>query len=97
MIPRAMVEDLHLPVMQQCYLGLADGTPILVDVCMCRLSLSNEDVLDMPIYVCESDTGIALLGMDVLQLCNFSQQHEWTDKGYVVMFNVELPGPEVLL
>ena len=63
---------------------------------MCRLSFSDEDCVDVPIYTCDTDYGVALLGMDVLRLCNYSQWHEWSDEGHSVFFEMELLGEEAM-
>ena len=48
---------------------------------MCRIHLSeDEEMLDMPLYVMNSDNEQALLGMDILSLGNFSAEHI-TDNG----------------
>ena len=64
---------------------------------MCRLSFSDEDSIDTPIYVCDTESGIALLGMDILRLCNFSQWHEWEEKEHSVFFEMELIAEEDML
>ena len=60
-------------------------------------SFSDEDSIDTPIYVCDTESGVALLGMDVLKLCNFSQWHEWEKDEHSVYFEIELLGDEAFL
>lgn len=97
-IPTEMVSGLELASLGEFYLAMADGTPLRTNACMCRISISDEDEIDMPIYVCDSSAGIALLGMDLLQLCNFSQWHEWEVNGeHHVHFDMELLGEEALI
>ena len=58
------------------WVELANGEPAISKVCMCRLHLSeDEEMLDVPLYVMESDNEQALLGMDVLSLGDFSFRH----------------------
>ena len=58
------------------WVELANGEPALSQVCMCRVHLSeNEEMLDLPVYVMNSDNEQALLGMDVLSLGDFSSTH----------------------
>lgn len=89
-IPKAVVEGLGLPSLGDCSFTMVDGTPLKTEAQMCRLSFSEEDTIDTPVYVCDSDSGVALLGMDVLRLCNFSQWHEWSDDEHSVYFQMEL-------
>ena len=64
---------------------------------MCRLSFSDEDTIDTPVYVCDTESGVALLGMDILRLCKFSQRHEWDQDGsHNVYFEMELLGEEAM-
>ena len=47
---------------------------------MCRVHLSeDQEMLDLPIYVMNSDNEQALLGMDVLSLGDFSSTHVESD------------------
>lgn len=48
------------------WVELANGEAAHSDVCMCRVHLSeDEERLDLPVYVMNSDNEQALLGMDV--------------------------------
>ena len=76
---------------------MVDGSPLMTEAQMCRLSFSDEDTIDTPIYVCDSDSGVALLGMDVLRFCNFAQWHEWSDEEHSVYFEMELINEEAML
>lgn len=43
---------------------------------MCRVHLSEEEeTLDLPIYVMDSENEQALIGMDILSLGDFSAEH----------------------
>lgn len=61
------------------------------------VTVSDEDTIDTPIYVCDSESGVALLGMDVLRLCNYAQWHEWSDDEHSVYFQMELISEELML
>ena len=64
------------------WVELANGDAAQSQVCMCRVHLSeDEEELDLPIYVMDSDNEQALLGMDVLSLGDFSATHEETPDG----------------
>jgi predicted aspartyl protease len=89
-IPKPVVEGLELPSLGTCCFTMVDGTPLTTEAQMCRLSFSDEDTIDTPIYVCDSESGVALLGMDVLRLCNFAQWHEWSNEEHSVYFELEL-------
>jgi predicted aspartyl protease len=96
-IPKSVVEGLELPSLGNCSFTMVDGTPLKTEALMCRLSFSDEDTIDTPIYVCDTESGVALLGMDVLRLCNFSQRHEWSDDEHSVYFEMELISEETML
>lgn len=93
-IPRTVVKGLGLPSLGNCGFTMVDGTPLMTEAQMCRLSFSDEDTIDTPIYVCDSESGVALLGMDVLRLCNFAQWHEWSGDEHSVYFEMELISDE---
>ncbi len=96
-IPKDVIEGLGLPSLGKWDFTMVDGTPLSTEAFMCRLSFSDEDTIDSPIYVCDSDAGVALLGMDILRLCNFAQWHEWSKDEHSIFFELELLGEEALL
>ena len=96
-IPKEVVEGLGLPSLGNWDFSMVDGTPLSTEAFMCRLSFSDEDSVDTPIYVCDTESGVALLGMDILRLCNFSQWHEWEEKEHSVFFEMELIAEEAML
>ena len=96
LVSKKLIEGLELTPVGSTTLALADGSPLKVDVFMCRISFSAEDECETPIYVNDSDTGVVLLGMDVLQLCNFSQTHIWNDEGHYILFTIEMLGEEAM-
>lgn len=70
------VQKLGLEPFAEDWVELANGEPSLSKVCMCRVYLSeDEEQLDLPVYVMDSDNEQALLGMDVLSLGDFSAVH----------------------
>lgn len=89
-IPKMVLEGLGLPSLGKCSFTMVDGTPLEMEAQLCRLSFSDEDTIDTPIYVCDSESGVALLGMDVLRQCNFAQWHEWSNDEHSVYFEMEL-------
>ena len=95
-IPKAVVEGLGLPSLGYWNFSMVDGSPLKTEAMMCRLSFSDEDTIDTPIYTCDTESGVALLGMDVLRLCNFTQRHEWSKVGHKVFFEIELLGEEAM-
>ena len=96
-IPKSVVEGLGLPPLGNCSFTMVDGTPLKTEAQMCRLSFSDEDIIDTPIYVCDTESGVALLGMDVLRMCNFAQRHEWSDDEHSVYFEIELISEDAML
>ena len=81
-VSSATMRKLGLEPFIEDWVELANGEPALSKVCMCRLHLSEEmEILDLPIYVMDSDNEQALLGMDVLSLGDFSASHIKDNKG----------------
>ena len=71
-ISSATMLKLGLEPFVEDWVELANGEPALSEVCMCRLHLSEaEEMIDIPIYVMNSDNEQALLGMDVISLGDF--------------------------
>lgn len=91
-ISSATMLKLGLEPFVEDWVELANGEPALSEVCMCRLHLSEaEEMIDIPIYVMNSDNEQALLGMDVLSLGDFSASHQVDGKGRLWMefqFNI---------
>ena len=80
------------------WVELANGEPALSRVCMCRVHLSeDEEMLDLPIYVMNSDNEQALLGMDILSLGDFSSSHVSDSKGNWLRFQFHLVDEEWLV
>ena len=75
-ISSTTLKKLGLIPFTEDWVELANGDPVLSQVCMCRLHLSeDQERIDLPIYVMNSDNEQALLGMDVLSLGDFSSAH----------------------
>lgn len=66
-VPKEYVEALGLEVLEQRMLRVANGAPLPAYVCLCNVSLSDDDSIQLPIHVVESSAGYALVGMDFLQ------------------------------
>ena len=70
------LSKLQLTPFTDDWVELANGDPAKSEVCMCRVHLSEEEeTLDLPIYVMDSENEQALLGMDILSLGDFSAEH----------------------
>lgn len=80
-ISSATLEKLQLSPFTEDWVALANGDPARSVVCMCRAHLSEEETLDLPVYVMDSDNEQALLGMDILSLGNFNASHYQSDDG----------------
>lgn len=76
------MEKMGLMPFTEDWVELANGEAAQSDVCMCRVHLSeNEEMLDLPIYVMNSDNEQALIGMDILSLGDFSATHTEDEHG----------------
>ncbi|MBQ7609737.1 MAG: retroviral-like aspartic protease family protein [Bacteroidales bacterium] len=75
-ISSATLTKLQLVPFIEDWVELANGEPARSQVCMCRVHLSEDkEMLDVPVYVMNSDNEQALLGMDILSLGDFSAVH----------------------
>lgn len=75
-ISSATKRKLQLETFTNDIVELANGETAESDVCMCRVHLSeDEEKLDLPIYVMNSDNEQVLLGMDILSLGDFQASH----------------------
>ena len=75
-ISSATLHKLGLHPFVEDWVELANGDPVKSQVCMCRVHLSeDEEVLDVPVYMLESDSEQPLLGMDILSQGDFSAIH----------------------
>ncbi|MBP3845804.1 MAG: retroviral-like aspartic protease family protein [Prevotella sp.] len=82
------------------WVELANGEPALSQVCMCRIHLSeDEEMLDVPLYVMDSDNEQALLGMDILSLGDFSLTHlrDESDGLSWIKFSFQMLGEDWLI
>ena len=76
------MKKLGLTPFIQDWVELANGEATLSEVCMCRVHLSeDEETLDLPVYVMNSDNEQALFGMDILALGDFSVIHTQDSQG----------------
>lgn len=90
-VPMYMAEGLGLEVLETRKLTLANGMSMEAYVCNCIVSLSEDDVVEMPIYISKARKGIALIGMDILKYCNYVQWHDCDEQGnHIVRFDLEL-------
>lgn len=91
-ISSATLVKLGLDPFTEDWVELANGEPALSQVCMCRIHLSeDQEMLDLPVYVMNSDNEQALLGMDVLSLGDFSSIHVYgNDKQEWIRFSFQL-------
>lgn len=81
-ISSATMHKLGLDVFTNDWVELANGEATQSDVCMCRVHLSeDEEKLDLPIYVMNSDNEQALMGMDILSLGDFQASHFVSPEG----------------
>ena len=75
-ISSTTLSKLGLTTFTEDWVELANGEAALSSVCMCRVHLSDDqEMIDLPIYVMNSDSEQALLGMDILSLGDFSSTH----------------------
>lgn len=75
-ISSVTMKKLGLEPFTEDWVELANGEPASSKVCMCRVHLSqDEETLDIPLYVMNSDNEQALIGMDILSLGDFSASH----------------------
>ena len=91
LFPMSSVSDMELDIIGEQELSMANGDILNAYICLCDVRLSDDDAFEMPIYVCKSKTDIALIGMDLLQQCDFSFTHEQTDVERYIRFVLTVP------
>ncbi len=98
-ISSATLAKLNLTPFTEDWVELANGDPAKSEVCMCRVHLSeDEEMLDLPVYVMNSDNEQALLGMDILSLGDFSAvHHESSDGQHWIRFHFDLTDQDWLI
>ena len=98
-ISSATLSKLRLVPFTEDWVELANGEPAKSEVCMCRVHLSeDEEMLDVPLYVMNSDNEQALLGMDILSLGDFSAEHYNSNEGLSMLrFNFTLLEEDLLV
>lgn len=81
-ISKRTANRLGLEAFIEDWVELANDEVSSSEVCMCRVHLSDEmETLDLPIYVMDSDSEQALMGMDILSLGDFSAIHREGEDG----------------
>ena len=50
-IPKTVVEGLGLPSLGNWNFSMVDGSPLMTEALMCRLSFSEEDTIDTPLQL----------------------------------------------
>lgn len=82
-ISSVTMKKMGLEPFTEDWVELANGEPALSEVCMCRIHLSeDEEMLDIPLYVMNSDNEQALIGMDILSLGDFYANHQIDSDGH---------------
>lgn len=87
----SFVSNMGFEIMGEGDYTTANGTPLHTFIVQANVALSDEDVFDVPIHICKERTDVALIGMDILQKCNFSHWHEWDqDDVHSLNFKLEI-------
>lgn len=76
LVPMSMVSNLALEVIGEADFAAANGGVIHTYIAYAKVSLSEDDTFDVPIYIHKSEREVAFIGMDILQFCNYAQWHE---------------------
>lgn len=90
LVPMHLVSEMGLEVIGETDLVMANGSVQHAYVALALVVLSDEDIFEIPVYVCKAKTDVALIGMDILHQCNYSQQHEWSNGEHYINFEIEL-------
>jgi predicted aspartyl protease len=98
-ISSATMLKLGLDPFTEDWVELANGDTAVSKVCMSRVYLSEDDeMVDLPLYVMDSDNEQALLGMDVLSLGDMSMTHFRDNNGQPwIRFVFRMLGDEWLI
>lgn len=90
LIPMHTVSEMGLEVIGETDLSMANGDKLHAYISLVTVSLSGDDTFELPVYICKSRSDLALIGMDILRQCNFSQWHEWHNHEHYLHFEIEL-------
>ena len=90
LFPLSSVSDMGLEIIGETELLMANGSSLRAYIAMAVVCLSEEDAFEVPIYICKSEREIALIGMDILSQCNYSQWHEWKNNEHSLNFMLEV-------
>lgn len=88
-VPMHMLDGMELEILGERELAMADGSPLHAVVCLCNVSLSDEDTFEMAVHAIKSKANIALIGMDILHKCNYAQWHDYRDGEDIIYFQIE--------
>lgn len=89
LVPMSMVSDLALEVIGEADFAAANGGVIHTYIAYAKVSLSEDDTFDVPIYIHKSEREVAFIGMDILQFCNYAQWHEGVGLEHSIFFKIE--------
>lgn len=90
LFPVSSVSDMGLEIIGETELLMANGSSLRAYIAIAIVMLSEEDAFEVPIHICKSERDIALIGMDILGQCNYSQWHEWKDNTHSINFSLEV-------
>lgn len=88
-VPMSMVSDLSLNIIGEADFAAANGGVIHTYIAYVKVSLSDDDTFDVPIYIHKSEREVAFVGMDILQLCNYALLHEGEGQNHSIFFKIE--------
>lgn len=88
-VPIHLLDGMGLEILGERYLTTANGAQMHAIVCLCNVSLSDEDTFEMAIHAVKTETNNVLIGMDVLSQCDFALWHDYRDGDETIYFELQ--------
>lgn len=88
-VPAHLIDGMGMEILGERELATADGSRMRAIVCLCNVSLSDEDTFEMAIHAVKTETSNVLIGMDILNQCDFALWHDYRDGDEIIYFELQ--------
>lgn len=88
-VPIHLIDGMGMEIIGERELATANGSRMRAIVCLCNVSLSDEDTFEMAIHAVKTETNNVLIGMDILNQCDFALWHDYRDGDETIYFELQ--------
>jgi len=88
-VPMHLIEEMGLEILGERYLATADGSSVRAVVCICNVSISDEDAFEVAVHAIKSQSNNVLIGMDILNQCDLALWHDYSDEKETIFFELQ--------